>query len=192
MTAAHAYVRPRTPGALALALAITAVPVAAAPADAPPVQAERVVKADYLSKIAHYVEWPAAAVPAPGAPLTLCVMGTDPFGRAIDDAVTGQSIGDHPLVVRRIPDVTQWQSCNLAFVRGANARVTAQMLTALRGKPVLTFTDSRNGAPRGMIHFAMRGGRVGFHIDNALAAESSIGISSRLLGIALSVRQRRT
>ena len=44
-------------------------------------------------------------------------------------------------------------------------------------------------AARGMVHFAIVDGRVGFHVDAVSAARSHRSISSRLLGIALSVRQ---
>ena len=41
------------------------------------------------------------------------------------------------------------------------------------------------------VHFAVIGGRVRFHIDDAAAAASGIGVSSRLLALAVEVRQRR-
>jgi hypothetical protein len=41
-----------------------------------------------------------------------------------------------------------------------------------------------------MIHFVIHQGRVRFNIDRTQAAKSGVGISSRLLSLALSVRQR--
>ena len=64
------------------------------------------------------------------------------------------------------------------------------MAAALQGAPVLTITDARIGSTQGMIHFALRQGKIGFHINDALAARSKLLISSRLLQLALSVRQR--
>jgi YfiR/HmsC-like len=43
-----------------------------------------------------------------------------------------------------------------------------------------------------MIHFTVAGGRVRFFIDEAAAAERGLSISSRLLALALGVRQRRS
>jgi hypothetical protein len=77
-------------------------------------------------------------------------------------------------------------------VRGATSADTARLLNTLRGQPVLTITDSRAGAARGMIHFTVSGGRVRFFIDEAAAAEHGLSISSRLLALALGVRQRRS
>jgi hypothetical protein len=41
-----------------------------------------------------------------------------------------------------------------------------------------------------MIHFVIHQGRVRFNIDEAQAARSGVAISSRLLSLALTVRQR--
>ena len=167
------------PGLLLLALA---QPVSAQPL-------ETSVKAAFLPKFARYVEWPPTARPAAGTPIQLCIIGSDPFGRVIDDAVAGQRIGDNPVVVRRLAGVDGASTCHIAFVRGRTGRSTAQLLAGLRDKPVLTVTDARDGSARGMVHFAIVDGRVGFHVDAVSAARSHLSISSRLLGIALSVRQ---
>jgi len=163
---------------LPAALALLAFPAAAA---APPNEAA--VKAAFLTKFPAYVAWPAAARPRPGAPLNICLLGGDPFGRLIDDAARGQQVDGHPLQVRRLAAPGQAGGCHVAFVKGGNAA-----LQGLQGKPVLTVTDT--GAQGGMIHFVVHQGRVRFNIDEAQAARSGVGISSRLLGIALNVRQR--
>lgn len=165
---------------LAAAMALLAFP---APAAAPP--SDVAVKAAFLTKFPAYVDWPAAARPRPGAALQICILGGDPFGRLIDDAARGQQVDGHPLQVRRLAAPGQAGGCHVAFVQGGNAA-----LLGLQGKPVLTVTDARAGAQGGMIHFVIHQGRVRFNIDEAQAARSGVGISSRLLGIALSVRQR--
>lgn len=165
---------------LPAASALLAVPAAAA---APP--SEVAVKAAFLTKFPAYVAWPAAARPRPGAPLQICILGDDPFGRLIDEAARGQQVDGHPLQVRRLNAPGQAGGCHVAFVQGSGPA----MLQGLQGKPVLTVTDARAGARGGMIHFVVHQGRVRFHIDEAQAARSGVGISSRLLGIALSVRR---
>lgn len=147
------------------------------------------VKAAFLPKFARYVEWPPPARPAAGEPIQLCIIGSDPFGKVVDEAATGQKIGDNPIAVRRLATAEWAAGCHIAFVRGVPGRSTSRLLEALRGMPILTVTDARDGSARGMIHFTIAHGRVGFHVDAAAAARSHLSISSRLLGIALSVRQ---
>ena len=151
---------------------------------------ESAVKAAFLPRFARYVSWPPAAMPAPGQPFTLCVIGGDPFGRALDDAAAGQTVDGHGVAVRRLPSASGAEGCSIAFVRGVGGQSTAQMLTAIGDRPILTVTDARAGGQRGIIHFAIVDGRVRFFIDEAMAARRGLTISSRLLALAVGVKQR--
>ena len=162
----------------------------AAPAAAQPT--ETAVKAAFLPKFGGYVGWPAPARPAPGAPFTLCVVGSDPFGRSIDDAARGLRIAGRGVQVRRLAGAAGAGGCHVAFVQGNGAASTAALLQELQGKPVLTVTDARAGPHQGMVHFVVAQGRVRFHIDEAAAQRSGLSINSRLLGIALSVKRARS
>ncbi|MDB5720755.1 MAG: YfiR family protein [Alphaproteobacteria bacterium] len=150
---------------------------------APSQPSEAAVKAAFLGKFPAYVGWPAESRPAAGEPIILCLIGGDPFGKLIDDAVRGQQIDRHPIQVKRIPRPDDGAGCALAFVAGAST------IEAMKGKPVLTVTDSRNSAQRGMIHFVVDQGRVRFHIDQAAAVRSRLAINSRLLALALTVKK---
>jgi hypothetical protein len=163
--------------------------LSAAPAAAQP--SETAVKAAFLTKFAAYVDWPSSVRLAPNAPITLCVVGSDPFGRTIDAAVRGQQIDGHPILLKRMASAAGADGCQVAFIDGNAAHSTADLLHALQGKPVLTVTDGRDGPQRGMIHFVVDGGRVRFHIDQATAESCGLGLSARLLAIALSVRTSR-
>lgn len=161
-----------------------------APAAAQP--SEEAVQAAFLPKFARYVQWPGASHPGPRAPFQLCIIGRDPFGRAVDQAAAGEVIDGRAVAVRRLASPEDAEGCHLAYVHGATGQDTARWLLAMRNRPILTVTDSRNGAQRGMIHFTVAGGRVRFFIDEAEAAQRGLTISSRLLALALGVRQRRS
>ena len=166
--------------------AVAAVLLACAPAAAQP--SETAVKAAFLTKFAAYVGWPH---PVQAGALSLCIVGSDPFGGLLDAAARGQQVDGRPIAVRRMPGTDGTDGCHIAFVQGPNAGKTAEMLQALRGRPILTVTDARAGAARGMIFFVVDGGRVRFHIDQAAAQQSGLSLSSRLLAIALTVRTGR-
>lgn len=151
---------------------------------------ELAVKATYLPKFMAYVQWPPAAISPGNEPIQLCVIGSDPFGSRLEQAVAGQQVDQHPVVLRRLKTTEGARNCRLAFVGGSKAQSAAAALKALHGTPVLTVTDARLGPTRGMVHFELSGGRVRFHIDDAGAASSDIEISSRLLDLALTVQPR--
>lgn len=170
-------------------IAIAACLLGSAPARAQ--ASEDTVKAAFLPKFARYVAMPAAAQPAAGAPYYLCVIGRDPFGAVIDRAAGSETIDGHPVAIRRFADADAPAAagCHVAYLAGANDAQTAQMIAAMKRHTTLTITDSRWGAAQGMIHFMIVSGRVRFRIDNAGAAARGLVISSRLLALAVEVKQ---
>lgn len=170
-------------GLIGAAVVAGAIPVHAAVSEAE-------VKAAFLPRFARYVTWPPSATPGGSSPYVLCVIGSDPFGGGLDSATRTQSIDGRRIVVRHMDSTASAGQCHIAYVTGSRSQSVGQMLAALRGKPVLTVTDSQSGNNRGMIHFAVVDGRVRFYIDEAEASSDGISISSRLLALAIGVRQR--
>jgi hypothetical protein len=160
----------------------------AAPSAAASSALERAVKATYLYKLAPFVTWPAS-VAAPGAPLNICVQGTDPFGALLDRAVAGQAVAGRPVTVRRVPRLDAASGCAVAYVAGSPAQSRAQALAAVEHAPVLTVTDEGRGAERGIVNLVLDGGRVRFSIDAGRAAAAGLDISSKLLALAVVVRR---
>ena len=170
--------------AVAAVLAFAASPAGAQPSDA-------AVKAAFLPKFVRYIELPEAVRPAAGQPYYLCLIGRDPFGALIDRAAGSETVDGRGVAVRRFAsaDTPAVAGCHIAFVAGASDAATAQMLATMRRQAVLTVTDAKIGRTRGMIHFVVIDGRVRFHIDQAAASARSIAMSSRLLALAVEVKQ---
>lgn len=145
------------------------------------------VKAAFLPRFARYVTWPQSARAQATGPIVLCVIGDDPFGNALNQAIANQQVDGRRFVVRRLGSANGASDCSIAFVDGGR---TAETLAALNHRPILTVTDSRSGAQRGVIHFAIVDGRVRFFIDNAQAQARGLTISSRLLALAMGVNQK--
>jgi hypothetical protein len=151
---------------------------------------EMAVKATYLYKLARFVDWPAGVYAGPTAPLTICVQGLDPFGPVLDRAISGRTVGTHPVVVRRLAKLEAGSGCQVAYLAGGPAQSSAQALQAVEGQPVLTVTDEARGAPaRGIVHLQRVAGRVRFSIDASQAEENGVAISSKLLKLAVAVKR---
>jgi len=171
----------------ALMLLVAATLVPCAPAIAEPT--DTAVKAAFLPRFARYVTWPATAMPKGGDPFVLCVIGGDPFGTALDDAARSQFVDGRRIVVRRMSSVTGNENCQIAFVQGSKAQSSAQLIAAFGHRAILSVTDAGSGSQRGIIHFAVVGGRVRFFIDQSSATRNGLTISSRLLALAIGVKQ---
>ena len=147
------------------------------------------VKAAFMIKFLPFVQWPETAFVGVGGPLTLCVVGRDPFGDLLDRAAAGQSAGNHPLVVRRLPIVTRENSgCQVVFAGGSPEQPVMDVLAATRGAPVLTVTDEATDPRlRGIVNFVINDSRVRFEIDAGAAAQNGLTVSSKLLSLAVRV-----
>jgi hypothetical protein len=183
-----------TPGGRGLAralLVLLMLTFTSTPSRAQGESLEYAVKATYLYKFAPFVEWPPSAFPGGTSPLVVCVVGTDPFGPVLDRAVTGQHIGERPIVVERLAAYSPERACHVMYAMGSEAQSAAAAVDMARGHPVLTITDAARGSDaRGVIHFIVQDNRVRFEIDDRAAAQNDLRVSSKLLSLALGVRPR--
>ncbi|HEY0857677.1 MAG TPA: YfiR family protein [Albitalea sp.] len=163
----------------ALALPATAGLVAAGPAGAAE-PSEYAVKAAYLAKFPAYVEWPPEAFATPTSPVVVCVVGDDPFGPLLDEALAAHQVQGRPMTARRLKAVARDSGCHIVFLSG-DARGEGL-------RSALVVTDSASGG--GVINFVLRDKRVRFTVDDEAAAQNGLAISSKLLSVALSVKPR--
>jgi hypothetical protein len=171
--------------ALGLALAL------AAPALAQGTSLEAAVKATFLYKFEGYVAWPNGTFASQGSPLVLCVVGDDPFGPVLDQAVTHVSAGERTVAVRRLPAASGNSGCQIMFVAGSTGQTVAEALQAVRGAPVLTVTDqARDAGDSGIVNFVVQDNRVRFEIDGGAASRNGLNISSELLKLGLAAKPR--
>jgi len=138
------------------------------------------LKAVFLFNFAHFVEWPAAALPGTGAPFVIGVLGQDPFGSSLDEVVRGEFVGGHPLAVERYPDVARLRSSQILFISAGELTHLEQILDTLKGRSVLTVTEGP--APRGVVIDLLKDdSRIRLRIDLDAAKASNLTISSKLL-----------
>jgi hypothetical protein len=163
-------------GVLAAIALIAAGPVAAAPAS------EYQVKAVLLFNFSQFVSWPPTAFTSVDEPLVIAVLGHDPFGADLDAVVSGERVGNRPLVVRRFRDVSEVKQCQILFIHHSEVAKLSAIAAALRGRSILTVSDADDAANRGVvIQFVTEGNHVRLRINVAVARADGLTISSKLL-----------
>lgn len=176
------------PACFVSALALLLALLGAAPATAQDASLPLAVKATYLLKFIPFIDWPAPNDAGRG--VTLCIAGADPFGAVLDRALAARAAGDPPVLLRRLPPAAALGDCTMLYAGGA-PDVMGDVLAAVAGRPVLSVTDSAAMAgPHGIINFVEVDNRIRFQIDLAQATRSRLGISSKLLSLAVTVKQR--
>jgi len=147
------------------------------------------VKAAYLSNFGKFVEWPSRIRPARDEPFTVCVIGQDPFGDAMEAAVAGETVGRARLVAKRIERLADAVTCRIAFISSSEDSQLKAVLAAIEKASILTVSDMPQFARRGgMIQFVLDGNRVRFEVNLDAVRRVGLNLSSDLLKLALAVR----
>lgn len=145
------------------------------------------VKAAFLLNFMRFVEWPSTAFSSSDAPLTICILGRDPFGRFLTDIVRGETVQDRRIAVRRVSEVSAARMCQVVFL---SAGSNSARVRAVEQMGVLVVSDDsrllRDGA---MIAFAVDARRVRFDVNQKAAESAGLKISSKLLSVARTVVQ---
>jgi YfiR/HmsC-like len=162
-------------------LGLSLAAVAGAPG-APAEPSEFEIKAVFLFNFAQFVDWPSDAFSSPTSPLVIGVLGNDPFGSSLDEAVRGERVNDRPIVIMRYARVEDIAKCHILFVSESEAGQLERDLSRLKGRSILTVSDIEGFSHRGgMIRFLMVRNKVRLRINNDTARAAGLRISSKLL-----------
>jgi hypothetical protein len=144
------------------------------------------VKAVFLLNFTKFIEWPAEAFEQPESPVTICILGEDPFGAAINQTVSGEVVNGRKIAVQRIKHLPAPKSCQVLFLGPA-----VKSLPDL-GPGVLTVGEGESFEREGgMIAFIIENRRVRFDVNQAAAERAGLKISSKLLSVARDVQNKR-
>lgn len=165
--------------ALCLCLQGSLVAPALGQSDAPTREYE--IKAAFLYHFARFVEWSGEDAEEE---MALCVLGSDPFGRALDN-LEGKAVRDRALTVRRLDGMQAAQSCHILFISASEQGRLPQLLNALQAGEVLTVGETKTFTKDGgMIRLFEAGNKIRFEVNLEAARRAQLTISSRMLKLA--------
>ena len=168
--------------------------LALSPAHAAPSEYE--LKAAFIYQIAKFVEWPSpntiANTGAPvnaGTPLRLCVLGGNPFGRALD-AIADKPINNRRMEVSLLDINADTRKCAMLFIAAPAEKHLERIVALSRGTGMLTIGDMEGFAHRGvMINFFPEDSKIRFEINLEASLRAGLKISSQLLKLARIVQE---
>lgn len=145
------------------------------------------IKAAFLYNFAKFIDWPAEAFASGGAPLVIGVVGTDPFGSALDQAINGKNVAGRQLIVRRLKWGQNLRACHILFISSSERQHLPQIIQSLRGTSVLTVGDVGGFTQQGgIINFTLEASKVRFEINTRGADQAGLKVSSKLLQLGRS------
>lgn len=144
------------------------------------------IKAAFLYNFAVLTEWPDTAFDFPKQPLTIGVLGKDPFGRTLEKTMRGKTVHGRKIEIARYKTVEQIEHCHLLFISSSEEKQVEEILTRLAGRPILTVSEiDRFNYKGGVIWLQKQEDQIKFRIRRSAARKAKLKLSSRLLALAI-------
>jgi hypothetical protein len=143
------------------------------------------IKAAFLYNFAKFIEWPVQAFKSPSDPIVIGVLGKNPFGDALAEAVSGKTLGGRAFQVREVTDAQQAAACQIVFVSSSERKRLGPLFSRIGNASVLTVGETDNFASEGgIINFKIDAGIVRLQINVEAARKQQLRISAKLLSLA--------
>jgi hypothetical protein len=142
------------------------------------------VKAAFLFDFGKFIEWPESSFVGDRSPFSICVVGKDPFGSALD-ALRGKLIGHRQVAVWRIKNAGAGWGCQVVFVSASEKSEFDAIFHTLRGSNALLVSDTSGfAAAGGAIELTVEHDHVRFIINPDAIQRAGLRVSSQLLALA--------
>jgi hypothetical protein len=148
------------------------------------------VKAAFLYRLTLFMEWPPSRFASEKDPLSLGIVGTDPFGSSIDKVLKDQKVGDRQIKIQRLAltATNTHTSAHILFLSSALAPETEKLVLNVRTLPVLTVGEAedftRNG---GHVRLYLQENKLRFEINVAALERSGLKLHSQVMKLATRV-----
>jgi len=150
---------------------------------------EHQAKALCLLNFAKYVEWPEQVFPDADSPIVIGIVGENKFQDDLKDVMADKRVGGRKIVVKAVASENDYRKCQILFIGAGDTRREAEVLKGLKSLPMLTVGETDQFVQDGgMINFTTKDGKVRFDVDLNATRAVGLGISSKLLSLAGTVK----
>jgi hypothetical protein len=125
------------------------------------------VKAAYLEKIIHFIDWPESPDMDHGAgSFVIGVFGKTPFKEQLEMIYTDRRVKNRRVEVRTISNIEEIPGCRVLFISRTSSPRLSRIVKYVRGKAVLTVGDTRGFCKWGVhITLFLQRGNIEFNIN---------------------------
>ena len=146
---------------------------------------EYAVKAVFLLNFCQFTTWPQTSFASPKSPIVIGVLGADPFGNLLEEAVAGESADGRSIRLARLRSVEEARHCHVVFVPRAAMGSANALIQSVRGRSVLTVGEAEEFlAAGGMISLAAESGKIRLKMNLPAVRSAALIVSSKLLRLA--------
>jgi hypothetical protein len=146
---------------------------------------ESKIKAGFLFNFAKFVEWPESDPKSTTDTITIGILGKDPIGDYLEDAVQGKEVQGKKVAVRKFEDRTSLTPCHILYIADSARDDIDEVLGILREASTLTVGADEGAFDQGChIGFVIKENKVKFIVNKESAERAGLKFSSKILSVA--------
>lgn len=146
---------------------------------------ESKIKAGYLFNFAKFVEWPASDPKSTTDTIVIGIIGADPLGDYLDEAVQGKDIEGKSVTVKRFEAVEEITACHILFISASHRGNADEILESMRETSTLLVGANEDLFERGChLSFVIKENKVKFKVNKSAAERVGLKLSSKILRVA--------
>ena len=167
------------------------------------------IKAAFLYNFIKFVDWPEEKVADGNTPITIGIIGEDPFGNAFEP-IKDKKVKGAKIIIKRFKgfeepkknnekykselhrNIKAIRKCRLLFICSSEKKNLGKIMNSVKKHNVLTVGEMKGFLESGgIINFLMEEKKLRFEINVATARQAKLKISSKLLRLAKRIIQEK-
>ncbi|MBU0475625.1 MAG: YfiR family protein [Bacteroidetes bacterium] len=144
------------------------------------------VKAAYLEKFTHFIDWPAKVnIADTNKPFILGIIGSNHFNALLKDKFRTKKIEGKKVEILEVSTLEEIALCNILFISKLESTKIDQILSYTENKPILTISDNVENSKNGVIIILfLKSSHIYFQINKDALQRSGLYASTLLLNLS--------
>ena len=153
---------------------------------------ENEVKAAFIYNLTNFVYWPEESFVAKDSPFEIVILGKTNFAPALEKFVSHEQVDSHPIVVKRINDISDFNSAHLLFISSDKQNNLDNIIPQTRQIGLLSVSDFPGfNYAGGGIALLKNNNRLQLYLRDDVIERNGLRCSSKLLQLATIVKGTR-
>lgn len=151
---------------------------------------EYLLKAGFLEKFTHFVEWPGLKPDnASSETFKIAVIGENKFDNSLEEIFDKVKVKNRTPEIRYISSVGEIADCMILFISGKMENKLDEILRYTTGKPILTISENNGYGRKGtIINMVLVNDYIRYEINRNTLEKSGLKMSSLLLESAIIIK----
>jgi hypothetical protein len=147
---------------------------------------EYLLKAGYIEKFTHFVEWPEKTnIHDTTLAFSVAVMGENKFSNALEKIFEKVKVNNKEVRITNISSIDDIDSCMVLIISESKKNSLKEILSYTTGKPILTIGETKGYGKKGVIiNMYLDDNYIRYEINRTALNKSGLKISAKLFEIA--------